>query len=315
MRMGAIGLVARNKATFQLTIGNSRIKVTTVAPHSQTFDGSLYSACPVLNIIAVDTRVPSANNASRTGDYHFITISKIQSFQITSPSTANGSDSSITKAVPTIGPVDLKRLKQREEERIRKLKEEEQDKGKGVTKEAQAIFDSFKRMWVKALLHCDLRNTANLSFQQHANPLAQPGDDCSRSRHHCAPIPRRGLQGRQGQTGSLEPCEEGPRGRAAQAQREGDSQCLHSAKERRIESAANNCYKSFPRFSIRSNIRRRGSDSSVLLLCIVDGMLRLASESNDTHIMKLFMSNPTDSNICRFLRGFFFLFHVNTIRM
>ncbi|WPH00617.1 Hypothetical protein R9X50_00344700 [Acrodontium crateriforme] len=134
-----------SQETLAKAIG-ARIKVTTVAPHSQTYEGSLYSACPVLSIIAVDTRAPSANNASRTGDYNFIPISKIQSFQITAPSAINGSDSNAVKTAPSVGPVDLKRLKQREEERIRKLKEEEQDKGQGVTKEAQAIFDSFKRI-------------------------------------------------------------------------------------------------------------------------------------------------------------------------
>lgn len=59
---------------------------------------------------------------------------------------AESSESTFATAQPAIGPVDIKRLKQREEERVRQLKEEEANKGKGVSKEAQAIFDSFKRM-------------------------------------------------------------------------------------------------------------------------------------------------------------------------
>ena len=81
------------------------------------------------------------------GDYHIIPVSRIQSFQVISLAT-DSTSSDFTGAQPPIGPVDIKRLELRERAKIDKLKEEERNRGKGVTKEAQAIFDSFKRMYV-----------------------------------------------------------------------------------------------------------------------------------------------------------------------
>lgn len=50
---------------------------------------------------------------------------------------------------PPLAPVDHKRLEQRLRERVEKAKEEERNQGKGVTKEAQAIFDAIRRMYVE----------------------------------------------------------------------------------------------------------------------------------------------------------------------
>ena len=104
-----------------------------------------------MNLVAINTRSSrteqSASTGAQPGDYHLIPISRIQSFQILSLATsADGSESSFANALPPIGPVDTKRLQQREEKRVRELKEEQKNMGKGVTKEAQAIFDSFNRM-------------------------------------------------------------------------------------------------------------------------------------------------------------------------
>jgi hypothetical protein len=77
-----------------------------------------------------------------------IPVSRIQQFQVLSLSSADAS-SSFASAQPLIGPVDIKRLQEREQAKITQLKEDERNRGKGVTKEAQAIFDSFKRMYVK----------------------------------------------------------------------------------------------------------------------------------------------------------------------
>ena len=77
-------------------------------------------------------------------------MSRIQSFQVQAlPSTDDDGANSFTAAQPAIGPVDVKRLEERERAKINKLKEAEQNRGKGVTKEAQAIYDSFKRMYVE----------------------------------------------------------------------------------------------------------------------------------------------------------------------
>lgn len=52
-------------------------------------------------------------------------------------------------AQPPLAPVDPKRLEQRLRARVEKAKEEERNQGKGVTREAQAIFDAIRRMYVK----------------------------------------------------------------------------------------------------------------------------------------------------------------------
>jgi hypothetical protein len=113
----------------------SSIKLTTSAPQSQTFEGTLFTACPVLNLVAINTR---PTPASDSGDYHIIPVSRIQNFQITAVAT---------QQQPTaLPPVDTKRLKERETARIAQLKDQAADRGKGVSKEAQAIYDALKRV-------------------------------------------------------------------------------------------------------------------------------------------------------------------------
>lgn len=126
-----------------------RVKITTAAPHNQTFEGTLFTACPVLHIVAVNTRAappnPASNAAAQPGDYHVIPFTRIASCQVLSPQ--QGGDGTIANALPPIGPVDIKQLQKREQARIEQLKAVESDRGKGVTREAQAIYDAFKRMY------------------------------------------------------------------------------------------------------------------------------------------------------------------------
>jgi len=133
----------------------ARVKITTAAPHSQTYEGTLFTACPVLHIVAVNTRAasndPATNAAAQPADYHVIPFTRIASFQVLSPQ--QGGDGSIANALPPIGPVDLKQLQKREEARIEQLKAQESDRGKGVTREAQAIYDAFKRINIPVRWH------------------------------------------------------------------------------------------------------------------------------------------------------------------
>lgn len=127
-----------------LTWPNDRVKITTAGPQSQVYEGTLYTADPVLNIVAINTRNPPTDAPNQSGDYHVIPVSRIQAVQILSLSeTGNGC---LEGAQPAIGPVDIKQLRQREDLRIRKLKEDEQNRGVGVSAEGQAIFDSLRRM-------------------------------------------------------------------------------------------------------------------------------------------------------------------------
>jgi hypothetical protein len=100
----------------------------------------------VINIVVINTRAPNSNTTTtQNGHYHIIPISRVQNFSVTR-ATEGSNAQGIAAAQPTIGVVDMKQAKQREEARITKLQEEERHRGKGVTSEAQALYDSFKRM-------------------------------------------------------------------------------------------------------------------------------------------------------------------------
>ncbi|KEQ99784.1 hypothetical protein AUEXF2481DRAFT_1266 [Aureobasidium subglaciale EXF-2481] len=127
--------------TITSAIG-ARVKLTTVAPHSQTLQGTLYTVCPVRNAVALNTAPappnPSSTLANHPGNYHIIPIRHIQSFELISLDA--------DAAKQPVGTIDMKKLRDREEAAIRKLQEQEANKGKGVTREAQQIFDALKRL-------------------------------------------------------------------------------------------------------------------------------------------------------------------------
>jgi protein LSM12 len=133
------------------TDASNSIKLTTAAPENKTYDGILYTADPITSLVVINVRTPTINPstdiASQPGDYRIIPISRIQSFQIVSLTSGNNvSESDIATARPSVAELDVKRLEKRVADRVQALKEQEQNKGKGVTKEAQAIFDAFRRM-------------------------------------------------------------------------------------------------------------------------------------------------------------------------
>nr|POE93511.1 hypothetical protein CFP56_19523 [Quercus suber] len=117
----------------------SSLKLSTIAPDAQSLEGTLITADPLTNLIAINTRA-----AGPAIDAHIIPVSKIQSFQLLS--VAQNGAAGFGTATPLLGPVDLARLKKREDERVAKLQEQLRDRGAGVTREAQDIFDAFKRM-------------------------------------------------------------------------------------------------------------------------------------------------------------------------
>ena len=108
-------------------------------------------------MVAINTRSPPStapiDASTQPGDYRIIPVSRIQSFQMVAlAASSERGENNFASTKPVIGPVDVKRLKEREQARINQLKEDERNRGLGVTKEAQAIFDSFKRMYVQDLI-------------------------------------------------------------------------------------------------------------------------------------------------------------------
>jgi len=121
--------------------------------NNETLEGTLFTADPITHLVAINTATPppnpSSNAADQPGDYHIVPISRVQSFQLLSlPGAADkieGPGPGFNGVLPSIGKLDFAALKAREEAAIRRLKVEDAKRGRGVTKEAQAIFDNFAR--------------------------------------------------------------------------------------------------------------------------------------------------------------------------
>jgi len=125
----------------------SRVRITTAAPTSSTIEGTLFTADPVTNLVAINAS-PAPSTATTTplpsGSYRIIPISQIANFQILSLPT-NGT-TSFTTAIPALRQLDLNALRAREAAAIRKAHESLARRGpKGTTKEAQDIFDAISR--------------------------------------------------------------------------------------------------------------------------------------------------------------------------
>jgi hypothetical protein len=109
----------------------------------------------MLNVVAINTAPappnPSSTLSNQPGDYHIIPIKHMSSFEIVSlnPTAAK---QTIDNVQPAIAPVDLKKLREREETKIRQLRGQEANKGKGVTQEAQQIYNALQRMCVALML-------------------------------------------------------------------------------------------------------------------------------------------------------------------
>lgn len=127
----------------------ARVKVS-CAPHNNVLEGILFTTCNITNAIAINTATPPPNPSSalanQPGDYHIIPFAHILNIELLSagervPDSGPGFDG----ALPSISKVDLEAVKAREEATIRKIKEKDAMKGRGVSKEAQEIFDALAR--------------------------------------------------------------------------------------------------------------------------------------------------------------------------
>ncbi|KKK17019.1 hypothetical protein P175DRAFT_0501257 [Aspergillus ochraceoroseus IBT 24754] len=134
---GMAGTMVPLEAALSGAIG-ARVRITT-NPVVSTIEGTLFTACPITNLVALNI----ADSKAQAGDYRIIPIARIQSFQILS--LASGEPTSFSDAVPSLHALDIRALKAREANAVAKLQEGEAKRGKGVTREAQDIFDAFSR--------------------------------------------------------------------------------------------------------------------------------------------------------------------------
>jgi hypothetical protein len=131
-------------STHELT--SRSIKIT-CAPTNNVLEGTLFTACNLTNAIAINTASapsnPSVPPASQPGDFHILSFEIVGSAE-RAPEAAPGFDA----AVPSISKVDIAALQAREEHTIREMKKKDAQKGKGVSKEAQELFDAIARTYV-----------------------------------------------------------------------------------------------------------------------------------------------------------------------
>ncbi|KAJ5287411.1 hypothetical protein N7478_003097 [Penicillium angulare] len=126
----------------------ARVRITTAGPSSSTYEGTLFTACPITNLVAINTSpAPAASDAkqAQSGDYHVIPVSRIQSCQLLALPSNSSESPSFTDAQPTIQALDTRALKAREIKAVGDILDKEARRGKGVTREAQDIFDAFSR--------------------------------------------------------------------------------------------------------------------------------------------------------------------------
>lgn len=185
------------------------VQVKTAQPDSKTLEGVLFTADPILNIVALNCAVPPPNPAtslsSQPGNYHIIPLKHILAFQILSPppsKSGNDNDSDWTAGntnAPPVASVDIKRLQDRADKAVQKLKDEEMKKGKGVSPIGQELFNVLDKMydflWLCAKSGTDI-----------ASQVLQPDTLGWRKHHphglgsHRSTLQLRGCQGPQGQT-------------------------------------------------------------------------------------------------------------------
>ena len=125
------------------------IKIT-CAPNNNVLEGTLFTACNITNAIAINTAPappnPSAPLSSQPGDYHIIPFAHILSFEIIGPGErASDAAGGFDGALPSIAKVDMAAIHAREEQTIREMKKKDAQKGKGVSREAQELFDAISR--------------------------------------------------------------------------------------------------------------------------------------------------------------------------
>ena len=95
----------------------------------------------------------AAASIVQPGDYHVVPVSHISNFQVLGLPTAtdrlDGTNPvGFDGALPSISKLDLNALKSREETAVRKIKEKDASRPKGVSKEACDVYDAVTRTYV-----------------------------------------------------------------------------------------------------------------------------------------------------------------------
>jgi hypothetical protein len=84
---------------------------------------------------------PPNPNTSTASSFRILSVANIASYQLLSEPEA-------VDAIPAVTQADRDAMRKREADAIKKEKKKEADRGKGVTKEAQELYDFIGRTYV-----------------------------------------------------------------------------------------------------------------------------------------------------------------------
>lgn len=119
----------------------SSIRLHTTLPSQPTIEGTLFTACPITNLVAVATT--TSPNTPPT--HHILPISSIQTFTLLSAPSSSNDFSSPPNTIPPLSNVPTAALLARADAAVARLKEAASRKNKNVGKEAQDLFDGISR--------------------------------------------------------------------------------------------------------------------------------------------------------------------------
>ncbi|KAL8993833.1 MAG: hypothetical protein Q9188_007226 [Gyalolechia gomerana] len=121
----------------------ARIRLQTTLPSHATMEGTLFTACPITNLVAITTTTPTSPNTPPT--HHILPISSIQNFTLLVVPPASNGFASPPNTAPALGNVPTAALLARADAAVARLKEAASRRNKNVGKEAQDLFDGISR--------------------------------------------------------------------------------------------------------------------------------------------------------------------------
>lgn len=119
----------------------SSIRLQTTLPSQPTIEGTLFTACPITNLVAVATT--TSPNTPPT--HHILPITSIHNFTLLSVPPPSNDFSSPPNTTPPLSSVPTAALLARADAAVARLKEAASRKNKNVGKEAQDLFDGISR--------------------------------------------------------------------------------------------------------------------------------------------------------------------------
>lgn len=125
----------------KLLTASSSIRLQTTFPAQSTLEGTLFTACPLTNLIAIS--VPTS--ASNPPTHHIIPISSIQSFTLLPASPGSNGFSSALGNTSQLNTLPTASLLARADAAVARLKEAASRKNRSVGREAQELFDGLGR--------------------------------------------------------------------------------------------------------------------------------------------------------------------------